>query len=117
MNESESFNPTVGAGSEDLRGEVQSLRFMLSMSLLLMFVFSFCVFVYMFKQTTSLRRQVHEIQDQIVKFEAAGGPTQAAELMLRLGEYAKTHPDYVPIYQKYSQQISVRQVPNQPAKK
>jgi hypothetical protein len=102
MNESENKFETSAPAGEDLRAEVQSLRSMLSFTLLLAFVFSFFVFVY-------LRSQNSQLNAQLANQESALNAAQpmAAELLGKLSDYAKTHPDYQPIFQKYSHLVKV----------
>ena len=106
MNEPEmKFEGT--SGSEDLRGEVQSLKTALSVAILLMFVFSFCVNLFMLRQTSMLSGQAAEAQQAVDSFRE-NGAGQAVEFWNKMNEYARTHPDFAPIMQKYSNFINVR---------
>ncbi|MDB6023635.1 MAG: hypothetical protein JWQ04_3492 [Pedosphaera sp.] len=96
-----------GAGDEGLREEVQSLRTMFSCTLLLLFVFSFCVNVFLYRQSSALGSQVGEAQQMVSGFRN-GGAAQVIDLWTKLNDYAKTHPDYAPVIQKYSQFINIR---------
>jgi hypothetical protein len=118
MNESENkFDAVTDSGNADLREEVQSLKFILTFSLLLSFIFSFFVFVFLMRQNSVLSAQVAQEQQVLGNFQNGGGASQAAELFNRLGEYAKTHPDYAPIYHKYSQVLNIRSNANPAVKK
>lgn len=104
------------SSNENLRADVQSLRTMLSVALLLLFIFSFCVNVFLFRQVKAITAQVAQAQQLVESFQKGGGFTQGAELVSRLNEYARTHPDFAPIMQKYSFHITPTGAPA-PAKK
>ena len=115
MNESENkFDSTAGSGMEALRSEVQSLRTMLSFTLLLMFVFSFCVNIFLFRQASAMSAQANEAQMVVGSFEN-GGAAQAIDFWNKLNDYARTHADFAPIINKYSRYINVHT--NAPAAK
>jgi hypothetical protein len=86
---------------EGLRNEVQTLRAVVSFALLLMFVFSICVNIFLFRQTTSLSGQVENAQNAVTAFETAGGGAQVVDIWGKLNDYARTHPDFQPIITKY----------------
>jgi len=106
--EKTSFESSGGPGVEELRSEVQSLRTILSCSLLLLFVFSFCVNIFLFRQTSMVSGQLAQV-NQLLSAWASGGPAQAQAIDFwgKLNEFAKTHPDFTPIINKYSSYINV----------
>jgi hypothetical protein len=118
MNESE--NPSramTDSENADLREEVQSLKFMLGFSLLMSFIFSLSVFFYMLSQSSSLHAQLAQEQQVLGNFENGGGAAQAVQLFGKLGEYARSHPDYgQQVFQKYSGLVKVQANPNAPKK-
>lgn len=120
MNGSESnfqaMPESTESSNENVRAEVQSLRAMLSVALLLLFIFSFCVNVFLFRQVTAVSAQLAQAQQLVANFQKGGGYTQGAELLSRLNEYARTHPDFAPILQKYNFHITTTGTPA-PAKK
>ncbi len=86
---------------ESLRSEVLALRMVVSFALLLVFVFSICVNIFLFRQTTSLGGQVANAQNAVTTFETAGGGAQVVDIWAKLNDYARTHPDFQPIINKY----------------
>jgi len=100
MNESESTYPPAipKPMNEDLRNEVQSLRAMLSVSLIVLIMFQVCVALFLFKQVSMARAQAIALQQQVV--DSFSIP-QASEFWNKMNEYSKTHPDYEPIISKY----------------
>ena len=94
--------------TEDLRAEVQSLRAMLCGALLLMFIFTFCVNYFLSRQDKSLGMQLANDRQIVGSFENGGGPARAAEFLTKLNDYARSHPDFMPILQKYSSIINIR---------
>jgi hypothetical protein len=117
MNESESnFQAASESSNENLRADVQSLRTMLSVTLLLLFIFTFCVNVFFLRQVSAVNAQVAQAQQLVDNFQKGGGYAQGAELVSRLNEYSRTHPDFAPIMQKYNFSITRNGAPT-PAKK
>ena len=108
---------TGGSSVEELRSEVQSLRTILSCSLLLIFVFSFCVNIFLFRQTSMVSGQLAQA-NQLISAWANGGPAQAQaiDFWSKLNDFARTHPDFMPIINKYSPYINVHPT-NAPKKK
>lgn len=90
------------SGKADFREDVQSLKTALNFALLLMFVLGFCVNVVLWNQVRVLGVQVRETQQAVGGFENG-----AIQLWGTLNDYAKTHPDYAPIVQKYKQYINI----------
>lgn len=100
MNEFEDpIQPVNDVEEVELRDEVRSLRLMFSLSLLLSFVFSFMVFVYFLRLNSAVNAQITQQQIMV---------TQAAEAFNRVHEYANAHPDFAPIFQKYSHVLNIR---------
>ena len=107
MNESEDkFGGSGESGIEELRREVQSLRAALSASVLLLFIFSFCVNVYLWHQSSLIHAQAMAAPQVVYDFDN-GGAGQAIEFWTHLNDYARAHPDFVPIINKYSKFINV----------
>ncbi len=103
---SETENPVEisgDSGVEALRNEVQTLRAVLSFTVLLLFVFSICMNVFLFRQATAVSGQAAQAQAVVSNFESMSG--QANDFWLKLNDYARTHPDFQPIVAKYSQLI------------
>lgn len=92
----------AGGGGSDLQEEVNSLRLMLSASLVLLIIFSLCVDVALLKQVSALRTQVDVNERVAGEFNSS----KAIEFWNRLVQYSRTHPDYAPIISKYSPALS-----------
>ncbi|HEX3798426.1 MAG TPA: hypothetical protein VH413_06960 [Verrucomicrobiae bacterium] len=95
------FESPSGSEAESLRSEVQSLRTVISFSLLLMFILSVCVNIFLFRQVKLMDVQVANEQAVVNTFETAGGGVQVVEIWMKLNDYARTHPDFAPIVAKY----------------
>jgi hypothetical protein len=113
MNETENKSEGMSnSGKEDLRSDVQSLRTALNIALLFVFVIGFCVDVVLWNQDRLLGAQAREMQQAVNGFQSG-----AMQVWTSLNDYAKTHPDYAPIIQKYRPYISLRtNAPVAPAK-
>jgi len=107
--EKTNFEFPAESGVEGLRSEVQSLRAILSCSLLLIFIFSMCVNIFLFRQTNMVSNQFAQA-NQLITAWANGGPAQAQaiDFWKKLNDYARVHPDFMPIINKYSQYINVQ---------
>ncbi len=106
MNEPENkFGGPADSWSEELRNELQSLRTLLSAALVLLIVFSACMDYFLSAQTTEMRRALYQDQQLVNNFSA--NSTRAAEFWGKLVEYSKTHPDFVPIIDKWKANISI----------
>jgi hypothetical protein len=89
---------------EDLQAEVQALRTLLSVTLIVLLVFSFCINWYIFRQASMARSQVDSDKKAAEQIQAP-----AFMLWNDFVEYSKTHPDFAPIIEKYRQSF-----PNNP---
>ena len=111
MSDTEKTNLEFGTGQgiEDLRSEVRALKTVLCCALLLVFVFSLCVNVFLLHQTSTLNGQLVQAT-QLVNAWANGGPAQAQAIDFwnKLNEYSRTHADFAPIINKFSPYIHVR---------
>src|SRR5579884_149192 len=104
MNGPENTNNPLPMGAvtineaESLREEVQSLKFMLTSTLLLSFIFSFVVFIFLMRQNSAIAAQTAQVRQMVTANSA-----QAAAVYNKLADYARTHPDYAQqVFQKYS---------------
>ena len=97
MNESETkTEPAQDFAVEDLQDEVQGLRTLMSVSLIVIIVFSFCVNWYLFKQDRIVQGRID--QDR----QTAGAlQTGIVAFWNDLNEYGKAHPDFAPVLEKY----------------
>src|SRR5271156_5768654 len=93
------FDTMDGPGVAELREEVASLRTMLSTSLLLLLVFSVCVNIFLFRQTSAMHAQASAASQVVYDFDH-GGASSAIEFWTRLNESSPGHPDFLPIINK-----------------
>lgn len=92
-------NITGNPQNESLYEEVQALKFIVSFALLLCFVSSLIVFVYLLKQNSALNGEIANAQHTM---------GQAAGIFNNFGEFAKSHPDYnQQVFQKYARELKV----------
>ncbi len=103
------LEPTADARVESLQGELQALRTLVTISLILLIAFSFCVDVFLFRQAAMARAQVAQAQQFVQGFNT----TEVADFWNKLSDFSRTHPDFAPVWAKYKDLINVR--PNQSA--
>ncbi len=104
MNETENkFEATGEIVNDGLQNEVQSLRALLSASLVVLIMFSLCVDVFLFKQGSLLNGQTAVTRAQT---EEMFSTAKASDLWGKLNDYAKTHPDYETVIAKYRPVVS-----------
>ena len=102
MNEFESTpQGAPGAGIAELQAEMSSLRMMLSWALILMVIFGCSLDLYLLKQVSALQIQMR-IAQEVLDTETRNFNTAAAiETWNKLAAYARTHPEYAAILNKY----------------
>lgn len=91
---------------QELQAEVELLRKTLTATLFIMLVIA-CSFVFALrKQMGIVREDLVMIRPQLVQameqYEKNEKP-QVKAFLINLQNYAKTHPDYAPIFSKYAQ--------------
>jgi hypothetical protein len=117
MNESENkFENAPGTEMSELRLELDSLRSMLSASLLLLFIFSACVNLYLFHQASAVHAQASQANQLVYDFDH-GGSALIVDFWTKLNDYSRTHPDFAPVFNKYSKFINTRPNPAAAPKK
>ena len=95
---------------KEFRGEVQSLRGLVTVGLLAFFIFSLPVNFFFWKQSRALSAQVQMARASINGYKN-GGATTILEFWARLKEYSTTHPDFQPIINKYGEYFATSKVP------
>jgi hypothetical protein len=110
MNEVENDLPEEN-GSQDLQGEVASLRQQVWTLLVLMLVVSGTFSIYLMREVTYARK---DLDAEIQLIDQSKGMDQFVQ---RLGEYSRTHPDFVPILTKYGITVTGTPAPNPSAPK
>jgi hypothetical protein len=104
MNELETkFSAGPGDSTEELRNEVQSLRAIISLALVVMIIFAVCVDVFLFKQVSIARAQITQSANVYNQVNGNFPREKANEFITKLNDYARTHPDFLPVLEKYRQ--------------
>ena len=108
MSESElSLTSTPAGGTstpattvESLAKTVESLRMSLNIALLLITILAFSLFVFFLREVTLARRQTAELVRSVSEYQQNFQP-RIEDFRTKLQVYAKTHPDFAPIYTRY----------------
>jgi hypothetical protein len=104
------YEPAREPTLEELRKELQALRGSFSTALVLLLVFSVCVNIFIWHQVSNFNAQVSQANVAVANW-AIGGAAQvkALEVWARLTDFSKTHQDFQPIINKYSQFFNAHQ--------
>jgi hypothetical protein len=98
MNEFENKSGTEGTyAPEGLEEQLQSLRMLLAITLVMLIGLTICADVFFWKQIQMLNMETQQMQRII-----AGFPVERAnDFAKRMRDYVKTHPDFAPIAARY----------------
>jgi hypothetical protein len=98
MNEFENQSGMEGNSDiEELREQLQALRTLVAIALVMLIGLSICADLFFSKQVQMLNTESQQMQVMAESFPVAA----ANDFVKRLREYAKTHPDFAPIAAKY----------------
>ena len=86
-----------GAAVEDLREQLQSLRMLLAVALVMLIGFTFCADYFLAKQIQSVNGESAQLQMIANSFPQAA----ATDFAKRLQDYSKTHADFASVTAKY----------------
>jgi hypothetical protein len=104
------FEPTPqgapGGSLEELQEQLNSLRTMFSWALILLIVFGCSVNVYLLKQVSSVQIQIKVAQDYLDAETRNFNKAAAIETWNKLVAYARTHPEYAAVLDKYRPALS-----------
>jgi hypothetical protein len=81
---------------EDLQDELQALRTLMSVTLIVMIVFSICVNWYFFKQDRVIQGNINQVTQTAGNMQAG-----IVGFWNELNDFGKTHPDFAPVLDKY----------------
>jgi hypothetical protein len=84
-------------GTEDVRGELQTLRNLMAVGLVMLIGLSICGDYFLSKQIRLQNAESEQFQAIIDSFPQAA----AVDFVKRLQDYSKTHPDFATIKAKY----------------
>jgi hypothetical protein len=87
----------TGSGAMELHEEVQSLKTLLSVALILMIVFGLSVNLFLLKQVSALGTQTALFEQQADQGAKNFNTAKAIEFWNRLVAYSRSHPDYAPV--------------------
>jgi hypothetical protein len=89
--------------TDDLRGEFDSLRHLVVSILILVFVLSGTLNLYLLRQYRSLSKELAEQGPRMEKItlDYQKGVPFMNNTVGKLADYARTHPDYVPVLSRY----------------
>jgi negative regulator of genetic competence, sporulation and motility len=90
----------ASTGTEDLRETCATLRYQLNSALILLLIVSSTITVFFLRQSTLARKDRDYLSQTVADYQENAVPA-LNEFAAKLREYAKTHPDVVPILAKY----------------
>lgn len=102
------FEPTSqsGGGVAELQEELNSLRMLFAWALILLIFFGCSLDLYLLKQVSAVQVQI-TLAQQVLDSETHNFNTAAAiETWNKLAAYARTHPEYAAILNKYRPALS-----------
>ncbi len=86
--------------NEDLRETCSILRHQLNSAMILLLVVSATMMIFFFRQYSMASKERDALRSQIMEYQTNGVPA-LQDFTRRLQEYARTHPDVLPILNKY----------------
>jgi hypothetical protein len=90
-----------GSGMTELQDELRSLRTLLSASVALLIIFSCSMDFYLLKQVSAVGIQIKASNDYLDAEVHNFNTPMAIEYWNRLVQYSRSHPEFVPIINKY----------------
>jgi len=94
----DSFTTEAPAISESNYKQLRNLIHAIAISILIL---TGTVFIFIYREVVLVRRQTTELVAGIAELDRANTQRFIDELRGKLGDYARQHPDFVPIYIKY----------------
>jgi hypothetical protein len=89
-----------GLSLEALADAHERLRMAFHVTLGLLVILTFSLFVFFLRETSLARRQIAEMAQFVAQYEKGEGRA-INDFRIKLQGFAKTHPDFVPVYNKY----------------
>jgi hypothetical protein len=93
------------AGDNDLQAQCDSLRHLITSTLILVIVISGTLNIYLLRQWRTTSKDLASIRPQaagmIAEYQQKSGPLMN-DFVNKLTEYGRTHPDFAPILAKYN---------------
>jgi hypothetical protein len=94
----DTFTTEAPAISESNYKQLRNLIHAIAISILIL---TGTVFIFIYREVVLVRRQTTELLAGIAELDRANTQRFIDELRGKLGDYARQHPDFVPIYIKY----------------
>ena len=108
MNEFENQGgATAATNAEELRSELQVLRMLMTVVLLLLIGLSLCADYFLSHQTAGMQQATAQAQALVNSFPLAA----ANDFVAKLRDYSRIHPNYAPIAAKYANLFGQPQQP------
>ena len=98
------------AALQAVRDEVRTLRTLFSIAAMALLLLSFGINAYLYYQDRILRKELDAAKKTAQEFETVKRP-MISTFVSRLQDFARTHPDFNPILDKYG----IRPIPSTPA--
>ena len=92
-------NPDAN-GSEDLKETCAALRHQLNSALILLLVVSTTMTIFFLRQVTLSNREKAALRSEVMNYQTNAIPA-LQDFTRKLQDYARTHPDVMPILLKY----------------
>jgi hypothetical protein len=86
--------------SNDLHAQLEALRGVVNLALVLMLIVSGTLTTYMMRQWRSAKTELEQLSAGITAYQKSTGPAMD-EFVRRTVEYSRTHPDFAPLAAKY----------------
>jgi hypothetical protein len=96
MAEDVTFTPAPDSGPA-----YRQLRSLLHAVAISMMILTGTMFIFIYREVVLIRRQTNEFLTGISEYERTNTQKLIEQLQVKLGEYARQHPDFVPLYARY----------------
>lgn len=96
--------PASSNRDADLQAQINGLKQLVSSALVLIFIVSGAMNIYFWRQLRSVRAELNPMREKSAQITAEVNKVNATanEFARRLVDYGKTHPQFVPILDKYN---------------
>ena len=93
-------DPTPNLTLQSLAAAHESLRAAFHVTLVLLLILTGSLFVFFLREVSIARRQINELTKVVTDYQKNVFPVME-DFRTKLQAFAKTHPDFAPIYAKY----------------
>lgn len=92
------FSGPVSGGAPGNYKQLRSLVHAIAISVLIL---TGTVFIFIYREVVLIRRQTTELVGAMAGYDRTNAVRLIEGLRVKLGDYSKQHPDFVPIYTRY----------------